>query len=60
MNVLAQNHFVGLDEMVPSVQSRRIEMTHSKDHTEERLGMVPTEQAGVRAEIRDYLEGLGV
>ncbi len=60
MKARAENHFVGLDEMVPSVQPRGVGMTHSKDHTEELLGMVPTEQAGVRAEIRDYLEGLGV
>lgn len=60
MSTRAQNHFVGLHEMVSSVQPLGVGMTHSKDHTEELLGMVPTEQAGVRAEIREYLEGLGV
>ena len=60
MKALAQNHYVGLHEMVSSVQSRVVEMIHSKDHPEELLGMVPSEQACVRAEIKDYLEGLGV
>jgi len=32
----------------------------SLNHSEELLGMVPFEQSTVRAEIRDYLEGLGV
>jgi hypothetical protein len=60
MKARAENHFVGLHEMVPSVQPRGVGMTHSKDHSEEHLEMVQSEQATVRAEIRDYLEGLRV
>lgn len=60
MKARSQNHFVGLHEMVSRVQPRGVGMTHSNDHTEELLGMVPSEQACVRAEIPDYLEGLAV
>lgn len=60
MKARAQNHFVGLHEMVSRVQPRGVEMASSKDHSEELLGMVSSEQACGRAEIRDYLEGLGV
>ena len=60
MKARAQNHFVELHEMVPSVQPRGVGMTHSKNHTEELLGMVSSEQACGRAEIPDYLEGLSV
>ena len=56
----AQNHFVGLHEMVCKQPPKGIQAGSLKDHSEELLGMVPSEQAAVRAEIRDYLEGLGL
>jgi hypothetical protein len=47
MKALAQNHFVGLHEMVSSVQPLGVEKSHSKDHSEELLGMVYWRVSGV-------------
>jgi hypothetical protein len=47
MRTRSHKHFVGLHEMVTRVPSSGVEM-------------LPSDQVGVRAEIRDYLEGLGI
>ena len=47
MSTRAQNHFVGLHEMVSSVQPLGVEKSHSKDHSEELLGMVYWRVSGV-------------
>jgi hypothetical protein len=60
MRSLSLNHFVGLHEMVSNLQSRGLEITDSKDHYEELLGMVTSEQSTVRTKVRDYSEELGV
>ena len=49
MKALAENHFVGLHEMVPSVQSRGVELKSSKDHSEEHLGMVKSQPSTGKA-----------